>query len=55
MLGEMEIEPHVIEAALNHVSIHSQVAATYNAARYRGPVREALQRLGDLLEGLMAL
>jgi len=50
MLGNMGIEPHIIEAALNHVSIHSQLAATYNAARYRPQVADALQRLADRLD-----
>jgi integrase len=50
MLGNMGVEPHIIEAALNHVSIHSQLAATYNAARYRPQVADALQRLADRLD-----
>ena len=50
MLGNMGIEPHIIEAGLNHVSIHSQLAATYNAARYRPQVGRALQRLADRLD-----
>jgi integrase len=49
MLGEMGVEPHVIEAALNHAAIHSRLAATYNQARYLPAVREALQRLADRL------
>lgn len=53
LLGEMEIEPHVIEAALNHTSIHSQLAATYNQARYFPAVQAALQRLADRLDGIM--
>lgn len=40
MLGNMGTGPHIIEAAVNHVSIHSQLAATYAAA---------LQRLADRL------
>lgn len=54
MLGEMGVEPHVIEAALNHTSIHSQLAATYNRARYFPAVREALQMLADRLDDIMA-
>lgn len=50
MLGHMGIEPHIIEAALNHVSIHSRLAATYNAARYQPQVADALQRLADRLD-----
>jgi len=54
MLGEMGIEPHVIEAALNHAAIHSTLAATYNRARYLPAVREALQMLADRLDGIAA-
>jgi hypothetical protein len=50
----MEVEPHVIEAALNHTSIHSQVAATYNRARYIPAVKDAVQRLADRLDGIAA-
>jgi integrase len=54
ILGEMGYEPHVVEAALNHVTIHSQLAATYNRSRYRPQVAEALQRLADHLDRLVA-
>jgi integrase len=54
MLGELGIEPHIIEAALNHTSIHSPLAATYNRARYRPQVADALQRLADALDGIAA-
>jgi integrase len=54
MLGEMGVEPHVIEAALNHAAIHSRLAATYNRARYLPAVREALQRLADRLDAIAA-
>ena len=54
MLGEMGVEPHVIEAALNHTSIHSQLAATYNRARYFPAVKDALQLLADRLDGIAA-
>ena len=50
----MGVEPHVIEAALNHAAIHSRLAATYNQARYLPAVREALQRLADRLDAVMA-
>ncbi len=52
LLGELGTEPHVIEAALNHVAIHSALAATYNRARYLPAVRIALQTLADRLDGL---
>lgn len=50
MMGEMGVLPDLIEAALNHVSIRSQLAATYNASRYRPEVSTALQRLADALD-----
>ncbi len=54
LLGDMEIEPHVIEATLGHVSLHSELAATYNLARYRPRVAKALQRLADVLDRITA-
>jgi integrase len=54
MLGEIGVEPHVIEASLNHVTIHSQLATLYNAARYRPQVACALQRLADTLDAIAA-
>jgi integrase len=53
LLGELGIMPDIIEAALNHVSIHSPLAATYNRSRYRPQVSEALQRLADHLDTLV--
>lgn len=52
MLGEMGEMPDIIEAALNHASIHSSLAATYNRSRYRPQVAMALQRLADALDGI---
>jgi integrase len=54
MLGEMGELPDIIEAALNHVSIRSPLAATYNRSRYRPQVASALQRLADALDGIEA-
>jgi integrase len=51
LLGEMGIEPYVVEAALNHVNVMSALAATYNVARYGERVREALAMLGERLAG----
>ncbi len=53
-LGEMGELPDIIEAALNHVSIRSALAATYNRSRYRPQVAAALQRLADALDGIEA-
>jgi outer membrane protein assembly factor BamD (BamD/ComL family) len=44
--------PDIIEAALNHVTIRSPLAATYNRSRYRPQVAAALQRLADALDGI---
>jgi integrase len=54
LLGEMGEAPHVIEASLNHAAIHSQIATTYNKARYRPQVAAALQQLGDALDAIEA-
>ncbi|MCX8133646.1 MAG: site-specific integrase [Roseococcus sp.] len=54
LLGEMGVEPHVIEAALNHASVHSPLAAVYNRARYGAEVGRALQMLADRLDGIAA-
>ncbi len=54
MLGELGELPDIIEAALNHVSIRSPLAATYNRSRYRPQVAAALQRLADALDGIEA-
>ena len=54
MLGEMGELPDIIEAALNHVSIRSPLAATYNRSLYRPQVAAALQRLADELDGIEA-
>jgi integrase len=53
LLGEMGVEPYIVEAALNHTSIHSALAATYNQSRYRRQVADALQRLADHLDKLV--
>ena len=43
-MAEIGILPHVIEAALNHVSGHKAgVAGVYNHARYEREVRAALE------------
>jgi integrase len=54
LMGEMGVPPHICEAALNHVHIGSALAATYNTARYRPEVADALQRLADVLDGIAA-
>jgi len=50
-MAELGVQPHIIEAVLNHVSGHKAgVAGTYNRALYTGPMRDALQRWGDHVE-----
>jgi integrase len=54
ILGNLGELPDIIEAALNHADIRSSLAATYNRSRYRPQVKQALQRLADYLDGIMA-
>jgi integrase len=52
-MAELGVQPHIIEAVLNHVSGHkSGVAGVYNRATYAEPVREALQKWADWLARL---
>ena len=44
-MAELGIQPHVIEAVVNHISGHKGgVAGIYNKAEYAEPKRKALQR-----------
>jgi integrase len=52
MMGKLGVMPDVIEAALNHVTIHSQIATVYNKSRCRPQVAEALQKLADWLDSI---
>jgi integrase len=53
-LGDIGVQPHIIEAALNHVSGHKRgVAGTYNRSAYAKEKTEALQRWADHVEGLV--
>lgn len=54
MLGDLGVVPDIIEAALNHTTIRSPLAATYNRSRYRPQVRDALQRLADTFDQIEA-
>jgi integrase len=54
-MAELGIQPHIIEAVLNHVSGHKGgVAGVYNRATYAEPMREALQRWADWLDQITA-
>jgi integrase len=53
-MHEIGIEPHIVEAVLNHVSGHKGgIAGTYNRARYREQKRAAVQRWADWLEAVV--
>ena len=53
-MAELGIQPHIIEAVLNHVSGHKGgVAGIYNRARYADAMREALQSWADHVEALI--
>ena len=48
--NEIGIDPHIIEAAVNHQSgFRGGIAGRYNAAQYREPKRAAMQRYADWL------
>jgi integrase len=50
----LQVEPHVIEAVLNHVSgFRAGVAGVYNRALYREPKADALQRWADHVQAVI--
>jgi integrase len=50
-MAELGVQPHHIEAVLNHQSGHKRsVHGIYNHARYEMPMREALQKWADWLD-----
>jgi integrase len=54
-MAEMGVEPHVIEAVVNHRSGHKAgVAGIYNHAKYMPVKRMALKRWADHLHGLVS-
>jgi integrase len=53
-MANIGIQPHVIEAVLNHVSGHKAgVAGVYNRSTYAAEKREALERWGAHVAGVM--
>jgi integrase len=55
-LGELGVQPHHIEAILNHYSGHrSGVAGVYQRAKYTDEMRSALQRWADHLDKITAV
>jgi integrase len=55
-MAELGVQPHIIEAVLNHVSGHKAgVAGIYNRARYEGEMRDALTKWAQHVEALTNL
>jgi integrase len=53
-MAELGIAPHIVEAALNHVSgARAGVAGTYNRAQYVEEKRAALERWAAHVEGIV--
>jgi integrase len=53
-MAEIGIQPHIIEAVLNHVSGHKAgIAGIYNRATYDKEKREALNRWAEYLLGIV--
>jgi integrase len=54
-LNNLGIEPHIIEAAVNHVSgaAKAGVAGTYNRSRYAPQVRAAMKVWADHMVGIL--
>ena len=54
-MAEIGIQPHVIEAVVNHISGHQGgVAGVYNRATYAVEKRAALDRWAEWLMGTVA-
>src|SRR6516162_8622094 len=52
-MAELGVQPHIIEAVLNHVSGHKAgVAGIYNRARYADEMRTALQKWADHIDAI---
>ena len=53
-MAEIGIAPHIVEAALNHVSgARAGVAGTYNRAAYAQEKRQALEQWAAHVEALV--
>ena len=53
-IGDIGVQPHIVEAVLNHISGHrAGVAGTYNRAAYAAEKADALQRWADHVEWLV--
>ena len=55
-MAELGVQPHVIEAVVNHVSGHKAgVAGVYNRATYAVEKREALNRWAEHVAQLVGM
>jgi hypothetical protein len=51
-MGELGVQPHIIEAAINHQAGHKAgVAGTYNRANYHAERKQALEKMGRACHG----
>ena len=54
-MAEIGIQPHIIEACVNHIGGHKGgVAGIYNKAEYEMPKRKAMERWANHVERLLA-
>jgi integrase len=55
MCDKLDVQPHIVEAVLNHLSGHrAGVAGIYQRAKYEGQMRSALEAYADWIEGLQS-
>jgi integrase len=55
-MAELGVQPHVVEAVVNHISGHKAgVAGVYNRATYSAEKRVALQAWADHLDAVLGL
>jgi hypothetical protein len=55
MADKLEVQPHHIEAVLNHISgSRAGVAGIYVRAKYQDQMKDALDRWGEYVDGLTA-
>ena len=55
MAERLGVLPHVLECVLNHVGgFRGGVQGIYNRAKYSTEMRDALDRLGEYVDGLTA-
>jgi hypothetical protein len=52
-MADLDVEPHVVELALNHSGHRGGVAGTYNRSRYERQIRAALSLWDDHIRSLI--